>query len=115
MKHGQCLNWICVRQLDDQNRNGKLDYETQRTHIKDTNDATKDAQEIVSHLGHLPLAIAQAGAYIGSRITPLPRVPQSLPKDDSLGTPTDTGDLGICAQRLYDLGNDDGTLLKGQK
>lgn len=40
-------------------------------HIKNTDDATKDAQEIVSHLGHLPLFIAQAGAYIGSRKPPL--------------------------------------------
>lgn len=39
----------------------------QRTHIKDTDDATKDAQDLVSHLGHLPLAITQAGAYIGSK------------------------------------------------
>lgn len=39
----------------------------QRMHIKDTRDATEVAEDIVSHLGHLPLAIAQAGAYISSK------------------------------------------------
>lgn len=43
----------------------------QRTHVEDTSDATEDAEDIVYHLGHLPLAITQAGAHISSKKIPL--------------------------------------------
>lgn len=40
----------------------------QRAHIINTEDTTKYEEDIVIYLGHLPLAIAQAGAYIKPKI-----------------------------------------------
>lgn len=42
-----------------------------RAGLKNNDEPTKHAQEVAHHLGYLPLALAQAGAYVKSRRIPM--------------------------------------------
>lgn len=66
-RHEDSVNLGEGVQVSDMATDEAVSLLLQRTHVKTTDDATKDAAQIVSHLGHLPLAIAQAGAYISSK------------------------------------------------
>lgn len=70
-RHEDSLNLGEGTVVSDMTTDEAVSLLLQRTHIKDTKEAMEDAEDIVSHLGHLPLAIAQAGAYISSKKIPM--------------------------------------------